>query len=296
MYFRKILIIVAASAIGIALFFGSGKLYLDAQNFNVTGIQEETFTFYNDEYESGDTYILVFEQDKPLYIPSFVHPNKTYLGSLEKNELLVIGYIDGDSDEYDKKAVYVYHNDVEILTLEDYINDHQSNLYMGSTLTGIFGIICIIFVIVSIFIKDSSLTFKRLLNPYEVEASLETIYIPPVPGISRIHVGLVNNRKQFRNILNTLPDYSIQFSYLEEDQNNETGILFYRIGKRLVVEYLYYDDGHYVLELYNEILDFSYPIVIPLEPYEFVTFKNALEVYSSEMDIPIVIEIIRDEE
>lgn len=282
---RSMIGMIGIGLIGIAFLVTSLVAYFEAQSFSVVGITEGTFTFYNDVYD-GDTYIHVFEQEKPLVIPNYVHPNKSLLNELERQAIIIIGYIEDENGLHDKEVVYLYHNDEVILSYEDYVAGNQRKFYIGSVITLVIGLFCLVTSMI-IWIFEPRFIFHSRMTKYEVDPTLEENYVPSVLGIERLDINLLNNRKQFKKMIKTIPEYTIRFYYLSEDLSNETAILFYRIGNQLIVSYLYYEEDHYILELLTEMIEFTYPMLTPLEPYEFEAFKNALEVYSLEMDIPI---------
>jgi hypothetical protein len=294
MSIKKIFGLISIASIFIALTIGSIALFDSASTFEVISIQEVTLTFYNDENNRGSIYIHVFEQEKPLYIPSFVNPNNKLLSELEKNAVLTIGYIGGESDNYDKEIVYMYHEGVAILTLEDYIEDQQNNLYIGSVTTGIMAILMIVLWL-AYFYKKPMPKIEDIMLPFnDDEADAEPVYVEPVPGIEYVNINLFSGQQQYKPILNALPEQTIQFNYLKDDTNHETAIVFYRIGKQLVAEYVFYDGDHYLLEIYDDSLEYSYPRKKSLGREEYKAFTSALSRFSLEKDIQIVIDIVRD--
>lgn len=290
---KKIIGLIGITFAFVALTIGSIALFDSARTFEVTSIQEVTFTFYNDENNRG-RYIHVFEQEKPLYIPSFVHPNRKLLSELEKHAVLTIGYIGGESKHYDKEIVYMYHEEVALLTLEDYIEDNQNNLYIGSVGTGIMAILMIVLWF-AYFYKKPIPKMENIMMPYNDEADAEPLYVEPVQGIEYVDIHFFSPRKQFKAVFNTLKEQTIQFNYLKDDTNHEIAIVFYKIGKQLVAEYVFYNGDHYLLEIYDDRLEYSYPRkkILSREAYEI--FTSALNRFSHENDIPIVIEIVRDD-
>lgn len=296
MLIKKIIGLIGITFAIVAFTIGSMALFDSARTFEVTSIQEVTFTFYNDENDRG-RYIHVFEQEKPLYIPSFVHPNKKLLSELEKHAVLTIGYIGGESKHYDKEIVYMYHEGVAILTLEDYIEDNQNNQYIGSIVTGIMAILMIVLWFAYLYKKPMP-SMSNLIKVYEDEHGEipAPLYVEPVPGIDTIDVNLLKGINQYKDIAKTIPERTIQFYYLKEDANHESAIVFYRIGKQLVAEYVFYENDHYLFEIYDDVLEYSYPRVSPLKSDDYEDFKSSLLRFSMENDIPIVLEIVRDDE
>jgi hypothetical protein len=291
---KKIIGLIGITFAFVALTIGSIALFDSAQSFEVTSIQEVTLTFYNDENNRG-RYIYVFEQEKPLYIPSFVHPNRELLSELEKHAVLTIGYIGGESDNYDKEIVYMYHEGVAILTLEDYIEDNQNNLYIGSVTTGIMAILMIVLWL-AYFYKKPMPKMEDIMLPFnDDEADAEPVYVEPIQGIEYVDIHLFSPRKDYKAIFNTLKEQTIQFNYLKDDPNHEMAIVFYKMGKQLVAEYAFYDGDHYLLEIYDDSLEYSYPRKKTLSPEAYDAFISALNRFSLENDIPIVIEIVKDE-
>lgn len=292
---KKIIGLIGITFAFLALTIGSIALFDSARTFEVTSIQEVTLTFYNDENNRG-RYIYVFEQEKPLYIPSYVHPNRKLLSELEKHDVLTIGYIGGESDNYDKEIVYMYHEGIAILTLEDYIEDNQNNLYLGSLVTGVMAILMIALWFAYLYKKPLP-KMEDIKIPFNDDvADAEPVYVEPIQGIEYVDIHFFSPRKQYKTIFNTLKDQTIQFNYLKDDPNHEIAIVFYKIGKQLVAEYVFYNGDHYVLEIYDDSMEYFYPRKKTLSREAYDAFTSALNRFSLENDIPIILEIVRDEE
>lgn len=294
---KKIIGLIAIGFVAVIAAVGSFALYDNAHTFEVTDVQEAVFTFDRYDTDDDDKLIYINEFDKPLYISSFVHPKGSVINSLNPNDTLRVGYIQVFYDDYDMEAVYIYHNDVAILTLDDYIEDQQNNLYLGSLVTGIMALLMIIVWFAYLYKKPMP-SMADLIKEYEDEHGEipAPIYVEPVPGIDTIDVNLLKGIRQYKDIAKTIPERTIQFYYLKEDANHESAIVFYRIGKQLVADYVFYENDHYLFEIFDDVLEYSYPRVSPLKSDDYEDFKSALLSFSMEKDIPIVIEIVRDEE
>jgi len=294
---RKIIGLIAIGFVAVIAAVGSIALFDSAVSFEVNNIQEATFTFDRYDTNDDDKLIYINEAEKPLYIPSFVNPKRYILDSLNTNDSLRVGYIESGYDAYDMEAVYVYHNDVAILTIEDYIEDQQNNLYTGSLVTGIMAVGMIVAWFVFLYKKPTP-TMADLIKQYEDEHGEipAPVYVEPVPGIDTIDVTFLKGHSQYKDIFKTIPERTIRFYYLKDDTNHESAIVFYKIGKQLLAEYVFYENDHYLLDVYDDSLEYSYPNNKPLNREDYEDFTSALSRFSLEMDIPIVIEIVRDEE
>lgn len=294
---RKIFGLFAIGFVAIVLAVISIALLDSARSFKVTNVEEAIFTFERYDVDDDDTLIYINEAEKPIYIPSFVYPKSSILESLNTDDTLRIGFIESEYDQYDMEAVYIYHNDVPILTLEDYIEDQQNNLYLGVLVTGILALGMIVAWFVFLYKKPFP-TVSELIKQYENEHDEipAPIYVEPVPGIDTVDYTFLKGRIQYKQIFKTIPERTIQFNYLKEDPNHESAIIFYKIGKQLVAEYVFYENDHYLLEVYDDILEFSYPSNKPLNREDYEDFTKAISRFSFESDIPIVIEIVRDDE
>lgn len=294
---KKIIGLIAIGFVAVIAAVGSFALYDNAHTFEVTDVQEAVFTFDRYDTDDDDKLIYINEFDKPLYIPSFVHPKGSVINSLNPNDTLRVGYIQVFYDDYDMEAVYIYHNDVAILTLDDYIEDQQNNLYLGSLVTGIMALLMIIVWFAYLYKKPMP-SMADLIKQYEDEHGEipAPVYVEPVPGIDTIDVTFLKGHSQYKGIFKTIPERTIRFYYLKDDTNHESAIVFYKIGNQLLAEYVFYENDHYLLEVYDDSLEYSYPNNKPLNREDYEDFTSALSRFSLEMDIPIVIEIVRDEE
>lgn len=282
--FKVILILIVGIFV---LFYESYSSYTDAKDYTIDDIQEAEFTFKYDEPAEYGTDVYVLEQSKPLHIPSVIKKDQTLLDDIETNTTLIIGYTEVSDELYDKEIVYIYNHVTPLLTLEQSIADRTATVYLYAVICTILGVILLITLIVYAFRPQK--VFREISKVMN-DPNYESVFVPPIAGIERIRISLVNNRKQFKEIVRTIPEHTIQFYYLKEDLNNESAILFFRIGQQLVVEYLYYDDNQYSLDLINGQLEFNYPDIVPMDTYEFESFKNALTFFTSETGIKIAIE------